>query len=370
MYRILVVDDEPHIRSGLEAKVQQYGNDLLIVSGKSANGTNALEWLNSSFADICITDIRMPVMDGLELVKQINEKFSWVKCVIVSSYDDFSYAQQAIGMNVSDYILKPVERETLHRALENAISALEKSRMDRANQLLVDKMQRTRDMLSRWTELILTHQFDKYPLLVFDTLEMMEDWIQGDYYLLDALSAAWIQMVEKEVKRDVVTKVDIRDDELGFDSKSLPNDNARFYFRLVAIIRLEKSILQIFDQLKKSSQFENAKMINQVKQYIDLHYSDKFTTEDLADAIPISRSYLAVLFKQNTGQTVWSYLVEVRMKNAKLLLLDQKLKIYEIAHQLGYENSEHFSKLFKEYYGVTPKDYRRKIEMNVDIEEQ
>jgi two-component system response regulator YesN len=124
--------------------------------------------------------------------------------------------------------------------------------------------------------------------------------------------------------------------------------------------------LNLIDLFKHGQQKENVKIAAQVKQYIDLHYAEKVNLEELADLIPISRSYLAVLFKQSTGQTIWNYLVEVRMNNAKLLLLDQQLKIYQIAHKVGYENSEHFSKLFKEYYGVTPKEYRRMIEMNVE----
>ncbi|NOU91669.1 helix-turn-helix domain-containing protein [Paenibacillus sp. LMG 31456] len=80
----------------------------------------------------------------------------------------------------------------------------------------------------------------------------------------------------------------------------------------------------------------------------------------------MSRSYLTVLFKQSTGITIWSYLVEVRMNQAKLMLLDQQLKIYQVANLVGYENSEHFSKLFKEYFGVTPKEYRRLVELNVE----
>ena len=95
MYRALVVDDVDAIRYSIAAQV----DDLPVpvnVAGTAGNGKMALEWLNTYYADICITDIRMPVIDGLELIKKIRERFPWMASLVISSYDDFSYARSSI----------------------------------------------------------------------------------------------------------------------------------------------------------------------------------------------------------------------------------------------------------------------------------
>ncbi|PZE21143.1 response regulator transcription factor [Paenibacillus xerothermodurans] len=363
MYRILIVDDEPHIREGITAKIDQCGNTSLTVSGAASNGSDALKWLQAHYADICITDIRMPVMDGIGLIRSIRVHYPWMQCFIVSSYDDFQYASQAIQLGVTDYILKPVEREVIKQSLHQASDRIAKSRADTAFKILVQKMHAARGLAGRWQDLLLTHQFDKYPLLVADTLSMMDEWVGGQYYLFDSLCKAWIQMVAEGVKLGELQWPPIRDEELGFESRQLPLAHARFYFRLCAVMRLEKGILHLMERLQNDDSKENSRIVQQIKGYIDRHYAEKINLEELADLIPISKSYLAVLFKQSTGQTIWNYLVDVRMKHAKLLLLDQQLKVYEIANKIGYENSEHFSKLFKGYFGITPKEYRRAMDL-------
>lgn len=91
------------------------------------------------------------------------------------------------------------------------------------------------------------------------------------------------------------------------------------------------------------------------------HYNEKINVSDLTKLFPVSRSYLSTLFKQVTGTTISNFLTEVRMKEAKKMLLNPDYKIFEISNQVGYENSEHFTKLFKEYSGITPRDYRNNL---------
>lgn len=366
MIRMLIVDDEPHIRSGIAAKIEQANNPLWLISGEAGNGIEAMEWLRNYHADICLTDIRMHVMDGLSLINEVKHKYPWMQWVIISSYDDFSYAKQALQLGVTDYVLKPIDRQTLYECLTKTEEQLQKIRRERAYHLLVDKMEQLQHILQQWTHLIRTNQFDQSPLLVSNTLVLLEQWVDQEFYLLDALSSELIDLVVKQVKYPKFSHTLSTAKEFGFDSEKLDLSQARYYFRMTAVMRLEKSMVQLIYGLKKEHQYQNPRIVNQVKQYLDEHYADKITLDELAKQIPISRSYLTILFKQDTGKTVWEYLMDVRMRTAKLLLLDHNLKIYELANRIGYENSEHFSKLFKEYYGVTPKEYRRALEMNME----
>lgn len=105
MLRILIVDDEILVRVGLKTIIPM-GEDEFEVIGEAANGQQALEMLEAYPCDIVLTDIRMPGMDGLELLKQIRERWPSIKCLILSNYDDFAYVQQALRLGALEYIIK------------------------------------------------------------------------------------------------------------------------------------------------------------------------------------------------------------------------------------------------------------------------
>ncbi|MDR9743922.1 response regulator [Paenibacillus taichungensis] len=106
MYRVLLVDDEEDVREGLVVEVDWEALDLRIV-GLAENGREALEMAERVEPDIVVTDISMPFMDGLELAKRLRERNPLVKVVILTGYDEFDYARQAVSLSVDEYLLKP-----------------------------------------------------------------------------------------------------------------------------------------------------------------------------------------------------------------------------------------------------------------------
>ncbi|WP_310601678.1 response regulator transcription factor [Anaerosporobacter sp.] len=119
MLRVLLVDDEPFILQGLTVLID-WQKEGFEIAGTAANGEEALEFLREQKVDLIIADIRMPIMTGLELLAKIRgEKLSDAYFVILSGYAEFSYAQEAIRYECTDYILKPVEREGLLMLLRN-----------------------------------------------------------------------------------------------------------------------------------------------------------------------------------------------------------------------------------------------------------
>lgn len=131
LYRIMLVDDEEEVRKAIIRKMdwEKLGFE---VAGDAENGEDALEKLEQMEPDVVITDIRMPYMDGLTLTARIREKYPSVKILIFSGYDDFEYAKQAIKLNVTEYILKPVNGEELavilKRIRENLDEEIEQRR--------------------------------------------------------------------------------------------------------------------------------------------------------------------------------------------------------------------------------------------------
>ena len=116
LYRIILVDDEEEVRKGIIRKIDWEALGFQVV-GDAENGQDAFEKIEQLEPDVVMTDIRMPYMDGLTLTSWIRQKYPSVKVLIFSGFDDFEYAQQAIKLNVTEYILKPVNVEELTRIL-------------------------------------------------------------------------------------------------------------------------------------------------------------------------------------------------------------------------------------------------------------
>lgn len=117
MYRILLVEDEAAVREGIVRKIDWQAHGFCL-AGAFENGRQALGLLETEPVDVIITDINMPVMDGLALAKRVCEGWPDIKVVILTGFDDFSYAQSAIRYRVNEYILKPITAKQLRELLD------------------------------------------------------------------------------------------------------------------------------------------------------------------------------------------------------------------------------------------------------------
>lgn len=130
MYRILVVDDEKTERECVRFLIAESG--LALEVSEAGDGLEALEKLKETGgADILFTDVQMPRMDGLELIRQAEKLFPEMKLLIFSSYADFEYARTALTLGVVNYILKPVVPEDLKSSLEGLIGQLDEEAASR-----------------------------------------------------------------------------------------------------------------------------------------------------------------------------------------------------------------------------------------------
>lgn len=127
----ILVEDETVIREGLRDRIpwEQYGYRFV---GEAADGEVALPLIRKTRPDVLITDIKMPFMDGLSLSRIVREEFPKTKILIISGYDDFEYAREAISIGVDQYILKPVTRMSLRKVLQEL---KEKSRQSRSRKI-------------------------------------------------------------------------------------------------------------------------------------------------------------------------------------------------------------------------------------------
>lgn len=237
MKKIIIVEDEFRIRNGLSTLINKLDMGCKVI-GEAENGFEGLKMISDMEPEVVITDIKMPKMDGLSMIRQAKEMGASCDFVILSGYAEFEYAQQGIQLGVMDYLLKPAS--------------------------------------------------------VSDVKE-----------LLNKLNE------EKEITQE------------------LNRENCSDIVR---------------------------EMINVIEE----SYGMKLQLDAIAEKFHMTPEYLGNLFAKETGITFSNYLRQVRMEKAKELLTGTDMKIYEVACAVGYPDQKYFSKVFKEYVGVSAKQFALK----------
>ena len=129
MLKILVADDEKYIRKGLAATITQAGTQFHVCA-EAGNGQEAFTLIEEHMPDVVITDIKMPKMDGVELVEKLNTDFPKIRKIILSGFDEFDYVRKSMKNGAVDYLLKPVDEDRVKKllcSLDEEISAEKKS---------------------------------------------------------------------------------------------------------------------------------------------------------------------------------------------------------------------------------------------------
>lgn len=114
-YEVIIAEDEELILNNLIQKVNAH--PAFKVAGAAQTGTDALNLVKEHSPILLMTDIRMPVMDGMELLNKTRELYPDMRFIIISGFSDFEYAREAIHLKVYDYLLKPVSLEDIHEVL-------------------------------------------------------------------------------------------------------------------------------------------------------------------------------------------------------------------------------------------------------------
>jgi two-component system response regulator YesN len=116
MIKIIVVDDDKIIRKGIIKIIQKDAEQFQIV-GEAANGERALELIKDLKPDVLITDIKMPVMDGVQLIDEIKKANIEISIIVLSGFDDYRYVRETLKNGAYDYILKPIDNSVMHETL-------------------------------------------------------------------------------------------------------------------------------------------------------------------------------------------------------------------------------------------------------------
>lgn len=234
MVRIIIVEDEVRIRQGLGNLIEKIHPDCRVVA-EAENGYEGLKLIRDLMPDIVMTDIRMPKMNGLEMVEKLREFHIDCRVVIISGYADFEYARKGISLGVKEYLLKPVT-------------------------------------------------------------------IAGVRELLERLAK--------------------------------PEETAG-----------------------AAQEGEYSQVVHDMVKTIETSYAQRLGLDIFAEKYRLTPEYISNLFTKETGVTFSNYVKKVRIEHAKELLLSTNMKIYEVACSVGYPDQKYFSKVFKEYTGLSAKQF-------------
>lgn len=333
MYHVLVAEDELWIRSAIVEMVERIGNGFEVVV-EAENGQEAWDLIQELWPTVLITDIRMPKKDGLSLVEQIANNRLPIVPIIISGYDTFEYAQQAIRYNVSEYLLKPVREDDLKNALERCLLRLEG--VKEMSSLLL-KVQGFIDTLQyKDSQMMIKEQAS----LVATILKEKSIHPAARMSLLRIFSGRLNELAKSE--------------GVEFPFKDLKNSELiHQHFRL-----LIETIISENDQYTNN----NVKLvIKKVCDYINKNYMNEVTLDEMAQYSNLSTSYFSTLFKQHTGNSFVNYVNQKRIHEAKSLLIEHDIRIYDVADMVGFSSLPYFNRVFKTIVGMPPNEYRKSL---------
>ena len=245
MYRVVLIDDERLIVEGLSRVVKwaDYGCEVAATAEDAAIGAETIRKIQP---DILFTDIRMPGQDGLTMLAGLRSEFPDMQVTVLTGYRDFSYAQEAIRLGVTRFLLKPSKMDEINEALSAMTEHLKKKRPDA-------------------------------------------------------------------------------------EEESQENNRAGSF------------------------------LVKQAVAYMEAHYAEKLTLQEVADACYVSQWHLSKLLNRFTEQSFYDILNSQRVEAAKKLLADPSLRIGDIGEMVGYADPAHFARIFKKTTGMSANEYRNSL---------
>jgi len=363
MYKVFFVDDEASMRAGIRESID-WDNSGFMLAGEAPDGEMALSLMQEIMPDILITDVRMPFMDGIELSRTAKKIMPWIKIIILSGHDEFEYAKQAIAIGVEDYLLKPVTSAKLMEILSEVAVKIDEERRGNVEKLIAGMQ----DMSA--SGLIPFAGFKKLPMIdklryaaIGDAPRFAEDYLAS----FDSSSIASFIFLYY-IFMDVLLSSSKIIEELGGDPKEvlseysdmsglLNNDSGSENIKAMLTAILEK-VIGFRDEATGSKYSD---VIVKAQEYIGENYADKdISLHSVAKAVNVSPNHFSTIFSRETGEAFISYITRIRLEQAKTLLKTTQMRTSDIGYDVGYNDTNYFSYVFKKHTGMTPKEFRSK----------
>ena len=335
MLKVLVAEDEPWIRAAIVEMVENIGHDIKVV-GDATNGIEAWHMIQHLWPTVLITDIVMPDMDGLQLAQKISENKIPMAVIIISGYENFQYAQQAIRYGVDSYLLKPVRYEEMKHALFEVMGKL--TEIEKMNHYLV-RIQTYFDTIN-----------DMDPAKGMKSLYVLVDDIRTMKHVNYGAYLSLLRIVESKIS-SLLNSINVEHTVMSEFNGVLDQEIRMHLGQLIESWFLHP----------ERNKTEFRQIIKSACEYIHSHYQDDITLTQMAELSNLSISHFSSLFKRYTGESLISYINKVRVMKAKEMLQNTDDKIYLIAEKVGFSSQPYFIRVFKSIVGMTPNEYRKSL---------
>ena len=391
--RVLIADDEPKIRKGLRTAIDWRALGMEVVA-EAEDGEMALERARVFCPDLLLVDICMPFLNGLELIGRLKETAPDCLVIVVTGHDEFAYAQQALRLNVFDYILKPIQcdhlREVLRKAGESLAVARRKSEYTRwAGRQLQKYMPYIRErFLNEWvdgrlSDVEIREQLSFFELDIAPASGMLLIKVEQaalaerDRQLMlfavqniaEELCEPWRPTAFRNNQDHIVVILSLPPMPLWHTLPKTMAAAVEKYLALAAHVvqagaegreRAPGAYQELFREITREENW--TPMVALCKAYIDTHYAmETLSLQDVASEIGISPAYLSRLMRQELGASFIDYVIQVRTNKASALLRDPFVKIGDVAKMVGYSSQHYFSTAFKKKTGLSPGEYRKVV---------
>lgn len=406
----MIVDDEAYVISYLQKLLNWDSFGFDDVRGITS-GVQARDQIINEPPDLLITDIRMPQVSGLDLIKLISERNFKTHVIILSGYSDFEYAQKAVHYGVTEYLVKPIVKVDFESAVKRAfindvksdVPNMSASIAKHPQKFLVsalnflsyqgkefDEMDyylRSNKYTFSWNEVlpeqaISLFKFQKYYFSMYRQNDGVSqkldttffDFFKGentrknhrsalisrDFNLLQReLLLLCSDRIEEYSERELIQlAIDIYAIFYIHNKKSFIEMPLNKFIIELLVDPVKRISLLIESLPDTSSQLD---VVEQIKQFIQQQYNQPLSLRVLSEKFHMHPVYISRLFKEKTGLTITEFITSTRMQRAKDLLAESDLKVNEIRNIVGYKKTQYFIKLFNNTYGYTPGKYRQMV---------
>jgi two-component system response regulator YesN len=349
---VVVIDDEAWTRDTIKriGKWKEYGFRII---GEASDGHSGLECIRELAPDLIITDMKMPGLDGASMLRILDEQQSKAKVLIISGYTDFTYTKQAVASRAIDYLLKPIDIDEFNAALKRCSEELRNEQLAKGYQVETSIMQ----VVDRnWFE-----QYKNIRDSVGHSLETLSS--KGIEYALEQMEQLYLQC---DPSFTMAVLIRMNHDLQSIIEENLLSSNIQMAIHLLSFAvaeqctfsELKRHYLGIASHLIEAKVSENQSLhhfnIKPVKQYIDDHFQENLSLEQIATMYSVSKEYLSSRFKKDLSRTFSEYILGLRMEKARELITEYHIPLSKIPEIVGYVDTSHFYKVFKKYYGITP----------------
>ncbi|HBW49987.1 MAG TPA: hypothetical protein DEF47_08775 [Herpetosiphon sp.] len=412
-YKVFLVEDEIIAREGIRDAIDWAAAGYQFC-GEASDGEIALPLIRERRPDILITDIKMPFMDGLQLCRIVKETLPTTKIIILSGHDEFRYAQEAMQIGVTQYLLKPIVAQDLLAALRKIASQIDGERQAKAqletlqaqmfdhqpmlrerclldlvsgSSSAADFMEQARnleiDLLAPWYQVLVMHamppsaataplytlyqqvdvtvaaSLNQSPLVVAfkhgleDTILIVRGETRADMtQQAERLATAMRQRVAEQLGCRAIIGIGDPTERLSL----IPQSFAEALAQISSFERPAES------DPSDQGQFHGGAIMLKALAYIDTNYADPAMSLGQAAAhVLLSPTYFSALFRREVGETFIDYLTQVRIRKAIELLRSTSLTASEIAYRIGYQNPRYFYSVFRKVVGQPPNEFRQRF---------